>query len=370
MNGAESLIATARAAGIDVCFANPGTSEMPLVTALDAVPGIRPVLGLFEGVCTGAADGFARMAGRPAMTVLHLGPGLANGLANLHNARRARTPLLNVVGDHATWHLGADSPLESDIEGLAAPVSAWVRTSGTATGIAGDCADAVAAAMAAPGHVATLIVPADLQGAPADGPAPVLKPRAPAAPDPAPIAVAVERLRRGASTALYIGGPACTAIPLSQAARVVAASGCRLFVEGFPARMERGAGAPSAERFPYFPEQVSGILARTTCVVVVGALPPVAFFGWPGARSNMLPDDVDVLCLAGAEEDVAVALAAVADGLGASVDRRSRAPVAPPPKPSGALDGATLATAVAATLPEHAIVVDEGATSSVFRVVG
>jgi acetolactate synthase-1/2/3 large subunit len=249
MNGAESLIATARAAGIDACFANPGTSEMALVTALDAVPGIRPVLGLFEGVCTGAADGFSRMTGRPAMTLLHPGPGLANGLANLHNARRARTPVLNVVGEHATWHLGTDSALESDTEGLAAPVSAWVRTSRSASAVATDCADALAAATAAPGHVATLIVPADLQDAP--------------------------------------------------------------------------------------------------------------------APSRMLPAEINLLCRASAEEDVAAALAAVADELGASVERRSLAPLDPPPKPSGGLDGATLSAAVAATLPEHAVVVDEGATSSV-----
>jgi acetolactate synthase-1/2/3 large subunit len=366
MNAAESLIATARAAGIDSCFANPGTSEMALVAALDAVPGIRPVLGLFEGVCTGAADGFARMTGRPAMTLLHLGPGLANGLANLHNARRARTPVLNVVGEHATWHLGTDSALESDIEGLAAPVSAWVRTSRSARAVATDCADALAAATATPGQVATLIVPADLQVAPADAPATVSKPPAPAAPDPSRIAAVIERLRRGAPTALYVGGPACASVALSHAARITAASGCRLFVEGFPARMERGAGTPSAERFPYFPEQVPGVLAGTTCVVVVGAPPPVALFGWPGSPSRMLPAEIDLLRLASAEEDVAAALAAVADELGASVDRRSLAPFDPPPKPSGGLDGATLTAAVAATLPEHAVVVDEGATSSVF----
>ncbi|HXJ33828.1 MAG TPA: acetolactate synthase large subunit [Candidatus Eisenbacteria bacterium] len=366
MNAAESLVVTARAFGVDTCFANPGTSEMPLVAALDAVPGIRAVLGLFEGVCTGAADGFARMAGRPAMTLLHLGPGLANGLANLHNARRARSPVLNVVGEHATWHLGADSALECDIEALAAPMSAWVRTSRSAGAVAADCADALAAATAPPGNVATLIVPADLQSAAAGAPARVSKSTAPPPPDGLRAAAAVERLRRGASTALYVGGPACAAVPLSHAARIVAASGCRLFVETFPGRMERGAGTPSAERFPYFPEQVAHTLGRTTCVVVVGAPPPVALFGWPGARSRMLPEDVEVVCLATAEEDVVAALASVATGLGAPVDRGSLAPFELPPRPSGKLDGAALAAAVAATMPEHAILVDEGATASVF----
>jgi len=176
MNGAESLIHTARAARIDVCFANPGTTEMALVTALDSVGGIRPVLGLFEGVCTGAADGFGRMAGRPAMTLLHLGPGLANGLANLHNARRARTPVVNVVGDHSTRHLQFDSLLQSDIESLAAPVSAWVRTSTDANSVAADFAQALRAATTPPGGVATLIIPADLQSAPVAGAAPLSSP--------------------------------------------------------------------------------------------------------------------------------------------------------------------------------------------------
>ena len=125
MNGAESLIRTAIAAGVEVCFANPGTTEMPLVLAIDAIPGIRAILGLFEGVCTGAADGYARMAGKPAFTLLHMGPGFANGIANLHNARRARSPVVNLIGDHATWHLEADAPLTSDIVSLARPVSSW-----------------------------------------------------------------------------------------------------------------------------------------------------------------------------------------------------------------------------------------------------
>src|SRR5271156_1735031 len=169
MNGAESLIATALAAGIDVCFANPGTTEMPLVAALDAVPGMRAVLGLFEGVCTGAAGGYGRMTGRPAMTLTHPGPGFANGIANLHNARRARSPIVNVIGDHATWHLASDAPLTADIESLARPVSHWVRKSTSSATVASDTADAIAAATALPGAIATLIVPSDAQWNPADG---------------------------------------------------------------------------------------------------------------------------------------------------------------------------------------------------------
>ena len=365
MNGAEALLRTARDAGIDVCFANPGTTEMPLVVALDSVSGIRPVLGLFEGVCTGAADGFGRMAGRPAMTLLHLGPGLANGLANLHNARRARTPVVNVVGDHSTGHLKFDSPLQSDIEALAAPMSSWVRTSTDAHSSAPTSREAVLDRFGPPGQVTTLIIPADLQSAPAAGPAPTSKPAAPPTPDASRIAAAVDSLRRGKSTALFLGGPACRGRALESAARIAGATDCRLIVETFPARMERGAGTPRVERFGYFPEQIPALVDGVERVVLVGAPDPVAMFGWPGARSRMLPEHVDVSCLARADEAVETALAAVADELSAPARAGCLATFDPPAKPSGALDANTLAAAVAATLPEHAIVMDEGATSSV-----
>ena len=168
MNGAESLIRTAIAAGVEVCFANPGTTEMPIVAALDSADGLRPILGLFEGVCTGAADGYGRMAEKPAMTLLHLGPGFANGIANLHNARRARSPIVNLIGDHATWHVGADAPLTSDIVSLATPVSGWVQSVRNAASLAGATAQAIAAAGRAPGQVATLIIPSDCQWDPAE----------------------------------------------------------------------------------------------------------------------------------------------------------------------------------------------------------
>jgi acetolactate synthase-1/2/3 large subunit len=181
MNGAQSLIRTLVGAGVEVCFANPGTSEMHFVAALDSVPEMRAVLGLFEGVVTGAADGYGRIAGRPAATLLHLGPGLGNGLANLHNARRAHTPVVNVVGDHATYHKQYDAPLESDIEAVAGSLEGWVRRSARAAEVGADAADAVAAARAHPGRVATLILPADVSwgdGGVAVGPVP---PPAPAA---------------------------------------------------------------------------------------------------------------------------------------------------------------------------------------------
>ena len=364
MNGAEAILTTARDAGIDVCFANPGTTEMALVAALDSIRGIRPVLGLFEGVCTGAADGFGRMAGRPAMTLLHLGPGLANGLANLHNARRAHTPLVNVVGDHTTWHLACDSPLTSDIAALAAAVG-WVHTSTDVKAVGTDVARAFSAATAPPGNVATLIVPADLQGLPGAGPAPTPSPPAAPAPESSRVAAAVGVLRRGKSSALYLGGPACRRDALQHAARIADATGCRVFVETFPARMERGAGTPRIERFGYFPEQTTGLLDGIDHVVLVGAPDPVAMFGWAGAASRMLPEQVQAVALAGVGENVDGALAAVADAFPKPARVARIAAFDPPPMPSGALDAYTLAAAIAATLPEHAVVVDEGATSSV-----
>jgi len=360
MNGAESLIRTARAAGIDVCFANPGTTEMPLVLALDSAPGIRPVLCLFEGVCTGAADGFARMAGRPALTLLHLGPGLANGLANLHNARRAHSPVVNLVGDHATWHLAADAPLAADIEGPARSVSGWVRTSRDARSLGADLADAVAAALRPPGQVSTLIVPLDLQSAPGQL-AEVAKPVAPAPPDERRIAAAADALRRGAA-ALMLGGSALRAEALRAAARIAEATGCRLWAETFPARTERGAGTPRVERFPYFPEQVTSFRAGVERVVLAGARDPVAFFGWPGSSTHLLPEGIERVPLSESGEDSAQALAAVADALSAPPPKQL-APFAPSPRPSGRLDAAALAAAVSALLPEHAVLVDEGATS-------
>ncbi len=362
MNGAESLVRTAVAAGVEICFANPGTTEMPLVAALDAVPGVRPVLGLFEGVCTGAADGYARMTGRPALVLLHLGPGLANGLANLHNARRARSPVVNLVGDHASWHLPFDAPLSSDIESLAAPVSGFVRRSRAAFELARDFAAALAAASGPPGRVATLIVPADCQWEPAEGPASLSRRPAPRGPG-RHVEATAGRLRAARAPALLLGGEALGVEGLRAAARVAAASGARLWCETFPARLERGRGLPRIERLPYFPEQAAEALTACDTVVLAGAREPVAFFGYSDGRSRLAPPGA-LVPLAAPEDDAVAALAALADALGAS----GRAPAAPdapatPAPAAGALDPRNLGAVLAALQPEGAIVVDEGATS-------
>jgi acetolactate synthase-1/2/3 large subunit len=362
MNGAESLIRTAVDSGVKVCFANPGTTEMPLVAALDAVTGMRAVLALFEGVCTGAADGYARMTGGPAMTLLHLGPGLANGLANLHNARRANSPIVNVIGDQATWHRDADAPLTSDIVSLASPMSGWVREVKSAQMLAADTADAIAAALAPPGHVSTLIVPADCQWDPASGGAPARELPRRAAVAAAAVDRAAKTLRAGKPATLLLGGAALTLRGLRAAARLATGSGCKLMTETFAARIERGAGIPAPERLPYFPEQALEALGDTQTLVLAGARSPVAFFGYPGLPSSLVPKGCEVEILADVAEDIETALEALAEALNAP--RTVAAPPSKPPAlPTGKLTPVSLGAALAAMQPDDAIVVDESATS-------
>jgi len=390
VNGAESLIRTVAAAGVDVCFANPGTTEMHLVQALDDTRAVRPVLGLFEGVCSAAADGYARMAGRPAMTLLHLGPGMANGIANLHNANRGRTPLLSVVGDHATAHRDRGAPLETDIEGLARPVSKWVRTSASPGAVARDGAEAVATALSAPGGVATLIVPADCAwGEAADGPAAPIAATPPAAVDDAAVETAAAVLRAPADrpVTLLLGADALGERGLRAAGRIAQATGCRLQAETFPVRVERGGDLPVAPRLPYFPEEATATLAQGSSIVLVGAREPIAFFGYPDLPSELAPPGMPVQTLAAPGEDSADALERLADAVGAPAEgagaegtRAEGAATrtgAPPPSPlAGAslpaadapLTPITVSQVIAAGQPEGAIFVDEGLTVSAFYV--
>lgn len=363
MKGAESLLQTAAAAGVEICFANPGTTEMPFVAALDKSTGVRAVLGLFEGVCTGAADGYARMSRKPALTLLHLGPGLANGIANLHNARRARTPVVNIVGDHATWHLAADAPLTSDIVSLARPVSAWVRTNVSAEELATDVAEAIASAQAYPGSVSTLIVPHDNQLNQCSGPVSPISISAVRAISEEAVSQALIALRQP-KTALFLGGQALSLRGLSAAAKVASITHCRLISETFPARIERGAGLPPTERLPYFPEQAIGLLQQFSSVVLAGARAPVAFFGYPGMSSRLISNDQNVVTLAGPEDDVESHLEALADALGTIGMSENVISVTRPSRPSGALTLEKFAAAIASVQPEGAIIMDEGNTSS------
>jgi acetolactate synthase-1/2/3 large subunit len=364
MNGAESLVETLADAGVEVCFANPGTSEMHFVAALDRVGDIRCVLGLFEGVATGAADGYARMADKPATTLLHLGPGLANGLANVHNARRANTPMVNIVGDHATYHKEYDAPLTSDVEGVARPFSDWVRTSANPLLVARDGAAAVAAAMAPPGRVATLILPADASWGEAHGPAPLppLGSRTPAASEA--VAEAARVLRSGEPAVLFLGGPAVRGLGLELAGRISAGTGARLVAQTLSARKERGAGRVAPERLPYPVNAALETLVGTRHLLLVGTKAPVAFFAYPDKPSMLNPPDCEVRTLAGPAEDVVGALEALAEGLGVQDTAAPLQAHEPASMPEGALTPEGVAAAVGALLPEGAVVVDEAITAS------
>ncbi len=362
MNGAESLVRTALGAGVDVCFANPGTTEMPLVAALDSVSGMRGVLGLFEGVCTGAADGYARMTRRPAMTLLHLGPGFANGIANLHNARRAAAPVFNVIGDHASWHLEADAPLTSDIVSLASPVSCHVHGSTAVAELGADTARAIEAAHHAPGGVSTLIVPADVQWDDGGRTAAWSGPPAPAEVAASRVEAAAKQLRAARAPALLLRGSALLEDGLAAAARVAAATGARLLCDTFLPRVERGAGRPAVERIGYFPDQGAATLAGIDTLLLVEATEPITFFGYPDTPSRLAPADCETQTFAAPEEDGTAALRALADALDAPASGETTA-LARPAKPTGALDPVSLGAAIAALQPENCIVMDEGATS-------
>jgi acetolactate synthase-1/2/3 large subunit len=355
------MIRTLVDAGVTTCFTNPGTSEMHFVAALDAVPEMRGVLGLFEGVATGAADGYARMAGVPACTLLHLGPGLGNGLANLHNARRARTPLVNIVGDHATYHARYDAPLASDIETAARNVSPWIGRPERTEDLCRVTAEAVFEATAPPGQVATLILPADVSWSDGASPAPALAERQRATVDGEVVEQVVKVLRSGEPAALLLGGSVMRRSSLSAAARVAAGTGARLFAETFVPRTERGAGIPAIEKVAYFAEMAEAQLAGIRHLVLVDALSPVTFFAYPGKPSDLVPEGCQVHVLATGRDDAVGALAAVAEAVGGDT---SAAETARPERPTGALNGASLAAAVAATMPDGAIVCDESNTNS------
>ncbi|MEO7124507.1 MAG: acetolactate synthase large subunit [Nakamurella sp.] len=366
--GAQALLRTLVDAGTRVCFTNPGTSEMHFVAALDDVPEMRAILALFEGVATGAADGYARMAGRPAATLLHLGPGLGNGLANLHNARRARVPVVNIVGDHATYHVPFDAQLQSDIETVARNVSpGFVRTATDPQSLSRDVIDAITAASRLPGSVATLIVPANVswsEGAELATMPVIAAPRA--APENV-LHVAVEALRHGKKTALLLGGAALHGRGLQLAGQLAAATGVTLLAEVFPTRIERGAGLPKVERLAYLAEMSQTQLRGLEHLVLVDAAPPVSFFAYPGIPSNLVPDGCAIYRLTvdsdGVFYDVAETLAALVDSLKVGHWPIDAQAAHRPSLPNGPLTAASVCQTVAALLPERAIVVDESLTS-------
>jgi acetolactate synthase I/II/III large subunit len=365
MNGAESLVATLVDQGVDICFANPGTSEMHFLAALGNNPGMRSVLCLFEGVATGAADGWYRMKDTPASTLLHLGPGLANGLANIHNAKRASSGMVNVVGEHSVSHLKYDPPLTSDIEGLARPLSHWVRRAESADTIGWDTAQAVAKAGEHPGQIVTLILPGDTSWQRTEA-APVLPPSV-ASRRKTPSAARIEHvarvLRSGEPTLLILANKATRGAALEKAGQVAAATGARLGSQFFTARIERGAGRVPIARIPYAVPQAIAFLKDFKHIVTVETTEPVAFFAYPDKPSLLKTEGTQVHPLVEADEDSELAFDMLLQALGATGTAALVQPRIETPVPTGALNPTSIAHALAAALPEHCIVVDESLTT-------
>ncbi len=364
MDCAESLLRTAVAAGIEVCFANAGTSEIPLVAHLDTVPQIRGMLCLFEGGCTGAADGYARMSGKPAMTLLHAGAGVANASANLHNARRAGSPIVNLIGDQPSWHRPYDPLLNSDLEAVTGWSAAWVRRAGAPERIAADVADAIDAARRPPGQVASLILPLDFLEADVAGPGIVRAKPAPTAVDAAVVEDVAVSLRASRSAALLLRGAVLQEPGLNAAARIQAATECRLLCDTFVPRVDRGLDLPPVEKVPYFVEDGVASLATLTDLVLVGGSEPVAFFGYAGQPSRFAPPDCRRHVLARPDQNGVAALVALADALGAPATPPATSAPPLPPVVHGRLTKETIGAALAHVLPEGAIVIDEALTGS------
>lgn len=363
LTGAEAAVASLAAHGVDVCFTNPGTSEMHVVAAFDQVPAVRPVLALFEGVATGAADGYFRMAGRPAATLLHLGPGLANGIANLHNARRARSGIVNIVGDHATDHLVLDAPLHSDLDGLARTVSGSVVTPRTPADAGAAIAGAVGTASGIGAQIATVVLRADVAWNTGGRVATAIADAAPSATVDRGV---VDDLRAlvtsGRKLGFLVGGRALTEPSLAALARIAASCNGKVLMETFPARVPRGAGRPNFERLGYFAEQATAQLINLDALVLVGVDEPVAFFAYPGRPSRLTPETCDLYPLIRPGVDPAPILDAVAADVADDVEP-AWGGAERPARPRGALTPATFAAAIGATLPEGAIVSDEANTS-------
>jgi acetolactate synthase-1/2/3 large subunit len=364
MNGAESLIRALMRSGVDTCFTNPGTSEIHMVAALDRIPDVRCVLGLFEGVVTGAADGYARMTEKPACTLLHLGPGFGNGLANLHNASRAQVPIVNVIGQHATYHLPHDTPLTSDIEAIARPYSKWLRTSRSSVEVGGDATEAVAAAKTAPGQIATLIVPADVAWS-ESGSAIAAPSAVPQAVVPASKAIqrAAAMLRSGKRTALLMTGNALYGKGLATAGRIASATGARLFAPYPVTRLERGTGIPPVERVNYVLEQGIEQFKEFHQLILVGARAPMAYFAYPGKDSSFISPECEIFTLANPGENYVGALEAIEAELPMHRTQALAGESTRPALPEGEITLPGLAAVVGALLPENTVVVDESMTS-------
>ena len=363
MNGADSLVQTLLAGGVNVCFTNPGTSEMHFVAALDRHHGMRCVLGLQENIVTGAADGYARMLDKPASTLLHTGPGLANGFANLHNAKRAFVPIINIVGDHATYHVKYDSPLTSDIEGIATPVSGWVKTSKSSMDVASDAAEAIQFANTAPGNISTLILPANTAWGKAEKPAITMAPPIPKMPKDACISSVARVICSGEPVLVLAANRALRVDALELLSKVKSFTNVDLLAQMSNGRVERGAGRVAIDRVRYPIDQSLKQLAKYKHVILVAAKEPVAFFAYPNKPSLLMPNDCSIHTLAAREEDVIGALVALVDALGVGKKKVLASKFYLPPMPTGTLDQDIISLVLANMIPENAIISDESVTT-------
>lgn len=361
MNGAESLVRTLLGAGIDTCFANPGTSEMHFVAALDQIPGMRCVLGLHENTVTGMADGYFRIARKPAATLLHCGPGLANGMGNLHNARRARSGIVNIVGDQATYHVRHDAPLQADTDGMARTVSNWVHTSTRSDQVGADAARAVQAANTLPGQIATLILPSDTSWDEGGVVALSLPVPQPAAIDPFAVQQAAQALRSRDNVLILLAGHGVLAPAQGLAWRAAQATGAALMADFTSSHLARGRGRLQLARVPYDTDLARETLSPYTTIILVNAKPPVGFFAYPDKPSTQYADNAQFITLSRPDQDAVAALQALVDELDAP-DVAIPDPGPRPEAPSGEVSPEGLAQAVAALMPDHAIISDESIT--------
>lgn len=367
MNGAQSLIASLVKSDVKVCFSNPGTSEMHFVAALDSVPDMRGILCLFEGVASGAADGYARMTGKPAATLFHLGPGMGNAIANLHNAQKAFTPMINIVGEHATYHRQFEAPLTSNIEGYADPFSKWLRVSQSAADVGKDAAAAIAAAQSDVPGIATLLLPANTAW---DAGGKIAEKIAVDGPRKVPsdiISIAAKRLEKAKRAVLLVNGTAVREKGLEALARIREKTGATIYLSTFYPRSERGEGRVEFPKLPYFPDQIYNALDGCDDLILIGQDKPVTFFAYPGKKSDCTPEGVEPLKLTTPADDQLAALEALADEVGAppinklQTDPRNKR--IRPELQSGELTPRSAGHAIAALLPENAIVADESTTS-------
>jgi len=368
MTGAEMIFKTAAQAGVEICFANPGTTELGFVAALDTVKEIRPVLGLFEGVCTGAADGYGRVKQKPAMTLLHLGPGFANGIANLHNARRAKSPVLNIIGEHTTWIRPYDPPLNMDIASLARTVSGWQKETESPDTVSADTAAAIAASLY--GQVSTLIVPADHQSETSKTEEIAGLNFSFDAVDHEMIPHAVSMITEAKKPALILGGRALRQKGLAAAAQIKAKTGCDLLMITFPGYLDSGAGLPVLKRIAYFPRQAQKTLSAYDAFILVGATEPTAFFGYAGGATSFLPEKAPRIRIDTNKQDAGSILEEISAALGPDVGQNELRPIlaqyAIPALPQGALNAEKMCAAIAALQPEGCLVVEEGVSSGAY----